>query len=88
MLFSASLRIAETAETAESAEKGLSRPFDSAQGGGLSRRGRDGDKLLGGGDGVLIGQNGSAVGFHPDGIDQQRIIGEVDCCAEGHAGNA
>ena len=85
MLFYANLRIAETAETAE---KGLSRPFDSAQGGGLSRRRRDGDKLLGCGDGIFIRKDGSAVGFHTDGIDQQRIIGEVDYCAEGHARNA
>ena len=53
-----------------------------------TRRRDNWDKLLGGGDGVLIGQNGSASGFHPDGIDQQRIIGEVDYRAEGHARNA
>ena len=57
-------------------------------GGGLSRRRRNGDELLGSGDGVLAGEYGSASGFRADDVDKKRIIGEVDCCAEGHAGNA
>lgn len=54
----------------------------------LARLRIEGDELLGGGDGVLVGEYGSASGFRADDVDKKRIIGEVDCCAEGHAGNA
>ena len=50
-----------------------------------ARRRVEWDELLRGGDGVLVREYGGAVGFHADGIDQQRIIGEVDYRAEGHA---
>lgn len=53
-----------------------------------ARRSSERDELLGGGDDVFIRKDGGAVGFHTDGINQQRIIGEVDYGAEGHARNA
>ena len=54
----------------------------------LARLRIEGNELLGGGDDVFIRKDGGAVGFHTEGVDQQRIIGEVDYRAEGHARNA
>lgn len=70
------------------ASASLSNRSSASVGKGLAWLGVERDELLGGGDDVFIRKDGGAVGFHTEGVDQQRIIGEVDYCAEGHAGNA